>query len=67
MATMAPFLRSLKSGVLQAKVIGPGSAPFGGRDGRVCLPDRLDTHFVERDPVLLVNVDTVADLLALTP
>jgi hypothetical protein len=32
-----------------------------------CLPDRLDTHFVERDPVLLVNVNTVADLLALTP
>jgi hypothetical protein len=40
------------------------------RRGRLAPKDalqELDTHVVELDPVLLVNVNTVADLLALTP
>jgi hypothetical protein len=37
--------------------------------GRLALRDvrELDTHVVELDPALLVNVNTVADLRALTP
>jgi len=39
-------------------------------EGRLALRDalqELDTHVVELDPALLVNVNTVADLRALTP
>jgi hypothetical protein len=51
-----------------ARHYGCDSAPQRSRPtGWICAPDRLDTHVVELDPVLLVNVNTVADLLALTP
>jgi hypothetical protein len=51
-----------------ARHYGCDSAPQRSRPtGWICATDRLDPHVVELDPVLLVNVNTVADLLALTP
>jgi hypothetical protein len=58
-----------------SRLFGPSSRVRSGSqrrfaEGRLALRDalqELDTHVVELDPVLLVNVNTVADLLALTP
>jgi molybdopterin-guanine dinucleotide biosynthesis protein A len=58
-----------------SRLFGPSSRVRSGSqrrfaEGRLALRDvlqELDTHVVELDPALLVNVNTVADLRALTP